>query len=174
MLFVAFCLIFPVVLFWISKFLFLHFDDTKRPSKCKKKEQKSNLGDALFFYTFYLLIHPASEAVKTIELEQIDLEVLLEVHNQDELEKSLMPTLDLLGVNNRDLRTFEVSLETSHYLASKIPDDFVKVSESGISKVETIQELKASGYQGFLVGENFMKTDNPGAAAQTFIKQLEA
>ena len=105
--------------------------------------------------------------------QQMDLEVLLEVHNQDELEKSLMPTLDLLGVNNRDLKTFEVSLETSHYLASKIPDDFVKVSESGISKVETIQELKAFGYQGFLVGENFMKTDNPGAAAQAFIKQLE-
>ena len=106
--------------------------------------------------------------------QQMDLEVLLEVHNQDELEKSLMPTLDLLGVNNRDLKTFRVSLETSHYLASKIPDDFVKVSESGISKVETIKELKAFGYQGFLVGENFMKTDNPGAAAQAFIKQLVA
>ena len=106
--------------------------------------------------------------------QQMDLDVLLEVHNQDELEKSLMPTLDLLGVNNRDLKTFGVSLETSHYLASKIPDDFVKVSESGISKVETIQELKAFGYQGFLVGENFMKTDNPGAAAKAFVKQLEA
>jgi len=105
--------------------------------------------------------------------QKMDLDVLLEVHKQEELEKSLMPTLDLLGVNNRDLGTFEVSLETSHYLASKIPDDFVKVSESGISKVETIRELKAFGYQGFLVGENFMKTDNPGAAAQSFIKQLE-
>ena len=105
--------------------------------------------------------------------QKMDLDVLLEVHKQEELEKSLMPTLDLLGVNNRDLGTFEVSLETSHYLASKIPDDFVKVSESGISKVETIRELKAFGYQGFLVGENFMKTNNPGAAAQSFIKQLE-
>ena len=103
----------------------------------------------------------------------MDLDVLLEVHKQEELEKSLMPTLDLLGVNNRNLKTFEVSLETSHYMASKIPDDFVKISESGISKVETIRELKALGYQGFLVGENFMKTNNPGAAAQSFIKQLE-
>jgi indole-3-glycerol phosphate synthase len=105
--------------------------------------------------------------------QQLDLEVLLEVHNQEELEKSLMPTLDLLGVNNRNLKTFEVSLETSRDLASKIPDEFVKVSESGISEVAAIQELKRYGYQGFLVGENFMKTANPGAAAKEFITQLE-
>ena len=105
--------------------------------------------------------------------QQLDLEVLLEVHNQEELEKSLMPTLDLLGVNNRNLKTFEVSLETSRDLASKIPDEFVKVSESGISEVAAIQELKRYGYQGFLVGENFMKTVNPGAAAKEFITQLE-
>jgi indole-3-glycerol phosphate synthase len=105
--------------------------------------------------------------------QQLDLEVLLEVHNQEELEKSLMPTLDLLGVNNRNLKTFEVSLETSRDLASKIPDEFVKVSESGISEVAAIQELKRYGYHGFLVGENFMKTANPGAAAKEFITQLE-
>ena len=105
--------------------------------------------------------------------QQLDFEVLLEVHNQEELEKSLMPTLDLLGVNNRNLKTFEVSLETSRDLASKIPDEFVKVSESGISEVAAIQELKRYGYQGFLVGENFMKTANPGAAAKEFITQLE-
>lgn len=106
--------------------------------------------------------------------QQLDLEVLLEVHNQEELEKSLMPTLDLLGVNNRNLKTFEVSLDTSRNLASKIPNDFIKVSESGISEVSAIQDLQTYGYQGFLVGERFMKTDNPGAAAQAFIKQLKA
>lgn len=105
--------------------------------------------------------------------QQLNLEVLLEVHNQEELEKSLMPSLDLLGVNNRNLKTFEVSLETSRNLASKIPDEFVKVSESGISEVAAIQELKTYGYQGFLVGENFMKTTHPGAAAKEFITQLE-
>lgn len=105
--------------------------------------------------------------------QQLDLEVLLEIHNQEELEKSLMPTLDLIGVNNRNLKTFEVSLEISRTLASKIPNDFVKVSESGIFKVDAIQELQTYGYQGFLVGENFMKTDNPGAAAKEFINQLE-
>ncbi|MDQ8014320.1 MAG: indole-3-glycerol phosphate synthase TrpC [Flavobacterium nitrogenifigens] len=102
----------------------------------------------------------------------LDLEVLLEVHNQEELEKSIMPTLDMIGVNNRNLKTFEVSLDFSKELASQIPNDFVKVSESGISSIEAIQELKPYGYKGFLIGENFMKTDNAGQAATDFIKNL--
>ena len=106
--------------------------------------------------------------------KSLGLEVLLEVHNEAELKKSLMPTLDLLGVNNRNLKTFEVSLETSKNLADKIPNDFVKVSESGISKVEAIQELIHYGYKGFLIGEQFMKSENPGESAQVFIKQLES
>ena len=76
--------------------------------------------------------------------------------NLEELEKSLMPSLDMLGVNNRNLKTFEVSLETSKNLSEKIPNEFVKVSESGISSVEAIKELKPFGYKGFLIGENFM------------------
>ena len=83
-----------------------------------------------------------------------------------------MPSLDMLGVNNRNLKTFEVSTKISKSLSEKIPSDFVKVSESGISSVEAIQDLKNYGYQGFLIGENFMKTDNPGAAAKSFINTL--
>jgi len=105
--------------------------------------------------------------------KSIGLDVLLEVHNLAELEKSIMPTLDMLGVNNRNLKTFEVSLDTSRTLAEKIPSDFVKVSESGISDVNSIKNLKTFGYKGFLVGENFMKTTDPGAAALDFIKELE-
>ncbi|WP_422083950.1 indole-3-glycerol phosphate synthase TrpC [Ulvibacterium sp.] len=104
--------------------------------------------------------------------KSLGLDVLLEVHNEVELQKSLMPSLDLLGVNNRNLKTFEVSLETSKSLSEKIPDDFVKVSESGISQIEAIKELKKYGYQGFLIGENFMKTDNPGKSATEFINNL--
>ncbi|NNF18332.1 MAG: indole-3-glycerol phosphate synthase TrpC [Flavobacteriaceae bacterium] len=104
--------------------------------------------------------------------KELGLEVLLEVHNREELEKSLMPSLDMLGVNNRDLTNFEVSLETSKELAAHIPDDFVKVSESGISNTDAIRELRDYGYKGFLVGENFMKTTDPGAAASAFIKEL--
>lgn len=105
--------------------------------------------------------------------KSLGLDVLLEVHNLEELEKSIMPSLDMLGVNNRDLKTFEVSLETSKELSTQIPDDFVKVSESGISSIEAIRELRDYGYQGFLIGENFMKTKNPGKSAGEFIEQLK-
>jgi indole-3-glycerol phosphate synthase len=105
--------------------------------------------------------------------KSLGLDVLLEVHNLNELEKSIMPSIDLIGVNNRNLKTFKVSLETSRSLAEEIPAEFVKVSESGISEVASIKKLKAIGYKGFLVGENFMKTDNPGLAAKDFINQLD-
>lgn len=104
--------------------------------------------------------------------QSLGLEVLLEVHNLEELEKSIMPSLDMIGVNNRNLKTFEVSLDYSKQLVSKIPDEFVKVSESGISSVDAVKELQQFGYQGFLMGEHFMKTNNPGLAAQSFIKEL--
>tara|TARA_R110002051_G_scaffold55112_2_gene102918 strand:+ start:12110 stop:12958 length:849 start_codon:yes stop_codon:yes gene_type:complete len=105
--------------------------------------------------------------------KSLGLDVLLEVHNEEELHKSIMPSLDMLGVNNRNLKTFEVSLETSKKLSKLIPDDFVKVSESGISSIDAIKELKPYGYEGFLIGENFMKTDNPGKSAIQFIKNLK-
>lgn len=106
--------------------------------------------------------------------KKLDLEVLLEVHNEEELEKSIMPSLDMLGVNNRNLKSFEVSLDTSRELALKIPDDFIKVSESGISNVTAIKDLKTYGYKGFLIGENFMKTEDPGSATKEFIKKLNS
>jgi indole-3-glycerol phosphate synthase len=79
----------------------------------------------------------------------------------------------MLGVNNRNLKTFVVSLEASKKLASKIPSEFVKVSESGISSIEAIKDLQTYGYKGFLIGENFMKTDNPGESAKDFIDKLK-
>ncbi|MCF4102462.1 indole-3-glycerol phosphate synthase TrpC [Gillisia sp. M10.2A] len=104
--------------------------------------------------------------------KSLGLDVLLEVHNLEELEKSIMPSLDMLGVNNRNLKTFEVSTNISKELSAKIPQDFVKVSESGISSIAAIKDLKQYGYQGFLIGENFMKTDDPGKYAKEFIQQL--
>jgi len=104
--------------------------------------------------------------------KNLGLEVLLEVHNEEELQKSIMPSLDLLGINNRNLKTFEVSLAMSKQLASLIPNDFVKISESGISSIEAIKELKPFGYQGFLIGENFMKTEDPSESAKNFISLL--
>ena len=102
----------------------------------------------------------------------LHLDVLCESHNKEELLKSIVPTVDMLGINNRNLKTFEVSIQTSKDLVTFIPDDFIKVSESGISSVSAIKELKPYGFEGFLIGENFMKTDNPGESATTFIQQL--
>jgi indole-3-glycerol phosphate synthase len=106
--------------------------------------------------------------------QSLGMEVLLEIHNEDELQKSIMPSLNMIGVNNRNLKTFEVSLETSKTLSGLIPDEFVKISESGIRTVEDIKSLQPYGYKGFLIGESFMKTENPGAAAADFINLLNA
>lgn len=105
--------------------------------------------------------------------KSLHLDVLLEVHNQEELDKSLLQTVDMLGVNNRNLKTFEVSIETSKSLSAHIPNEFVKVSESGISSTATIKELREYGFDGFLIGENFMKTKNPGLSAKSFIEELK-
>tara|TARA_B100000780_G_scaffold3412_1_gene2816 strand:+ start:8329 stop:9120 length:792 start_codon:yes stop_codon:yes gene_type:complete len=109
----------------------------------------------------------------SIFAKSLNLEVLLEVHDINEINKAIMPSLDFLGVNNRNLKTFEVNLNTSRELADKIPDDFIKVSESGINNSQSIIDLKTYGYKGFLIGENFMKTKNPGKSATQFIKKIE-
>ncbi len=105
--------------------------------------------------------------------KSLNLDVLLEVHNEAELQKSIMSSLDIIGVNNRDLKSFEVSLETSKKLSELIPSHFVKISESGISSVNSIKELQPYGFQGFLIGENFMKTVDPGQSAAQFIRDLK-
>lgn len=115
----------------------------------------------------------ANEIKKLSELAQsLNIEVLLEVHNLEELQKSIMPSLNMIGVNNRNLKTFEVGLNISKELAREIPADFVKISESGISSVEAINELKLYGFKGFLIGEHFMKTENAGKAAKELITKL--
>lgn len=102
----------------------------------------------------------------------LGLDTLLEIHNEKELSH-INEYIDVVGVNNRNLGTFETNIKASFDLAAKIPDNFVKISESGISSTETVRELQAVGYQGFLMGENFMKTDNPGFALKNFIKELQ-
>ncbi|HTE00518.1 MAG TPA: indole-3-glycerol phosphate synthase TrpC [Mucilaginibacter sp.] len=104
--------------------------------------------------------------------KSLDLNVLLEVHNLEELERSLNPNLDAIGVNNRNLADFTVSVETSYQLAEHIPAEFLKISESAISDPETIKQLKKAGFNGFLIGENFMKQADPGAAMREFVKEL--
>lgn len=105
--------------------------------------------------------------------QSLALEVLLEVHGLEELQNSSMPSLDIIGVNNRNLKTFELDLQTSIDLYEHIPQDFVAISESGISNPKDVLQLKNVGFHGFLIGENFMKTDNAGQAAKEFIAQLK-
>lgn len=103
---------------------------------------------------------------------ELGLSVLYEVHSQEELDKISDLDGKIIGINNRNLKTFEVDLEHSIALAAQIPDSCVKVSESGISDPRIISGLKEYGFQGFLIGENFMKTDNPGRACRQFIDQI--
>ena len=105
--------------------------------------------------------------------KNLGLEVLMEAHSVEQLNK-LNPFIDAVGVNNRNLKTFEVSIENSLRLIDGIPDSMVKISESGLSKAESVITLKRAGYQGFLVGTHFMNTPDPAQACASFIKEIEA
>lgn len=106
--------------------------------------------------------------------KSLGMEVLMEVHNREELDTCLNEHLDIVGVNNRNLKDFTVSLETSMDLSRYIPSDFVKISESGISSPAAIVKLKHYGFEGFLIGENFMQHSRPERACARFIEQVRA
>jgi indole-3-glycerol phosphate synthase len=106
------------------------------------------------------------------EAKQLGMEVLMEIHNAEELEK-VNDFVDIVGVNNRDLKTFTMDIETSVRLSKLIPDKFVKISESGLDSAKTIHYLRENGFKGFLIGETFMKTENPGETCQKFIAELK-
>ena len=101
----------------------------------------------------------------------LQLEVLIEMHSEEELEYAELEP-DLCGINNRNLGTFITSVDNSFRLASLLPKEAIKVSESGISNPATIRQLQAAGFHGFLIGECFMKEENPGSALSHFIKEI--
>jgi indole-3-glycerol phosphate synthase len=103
--------------------------------------------------------------------KSLGMEVLLEIHNIAELS-AINQFVDCVGVNNRNLKDFTIDINNSIFLSKKIPGNFVKVSESGINSINTINILKEHNFKGFLIGENFMKTDNPGQACNNFIRNL--
>jgi indole-3-glycerol phosphate synthase len=123
-----------------------------------------------------LLIAAVLKPEKVLNMSQLahdlGMEVLLEVHNEEELRRNNLTHVDLVGVNNRNLKTFEVSLDTSKSLSELIPNDKLAVSESGISDPNAILELRNFGFEGFLIGESFMKTDDPGTEAESFLKLI--
>ncbi len=104
--------------------------------------------------------------------QSLHLEVLLELHDETELNH-VYHKVDMVGINNRNLKTFAVDIEQSIRMASALGNDFVKVAESGISSTDTLHYFKQNGFQGFLIGENFMKTAQPGVACRNFIQSLQ-
>jgi indole-3-glycerol phosphate synthase len=105
------------------------------------------------------------------EAKRLEMEVILEIHDPSELSL-LNEWIDVVGVNNRDLKKMETDVQTSIELAGLIPGDFLKISESGIHDPETINYLKELGYRGFLIGEYFMRHENPGKACRNFIEKI--
>ena len=102
---------------------------------------------------------------------ELGLEVLLEMHSESELDYAALEP-DMCGINNRNLGSFVTDVENSFRMAELLPKEAVKVSESGISNPDTVKRLRQVGFRGFLIGENFMKTPNPGASLSDFISQL--
>lgn len=133
-------------------------------------EAKAYGADAILLIAACLTPTEIIQLAKTAR--SIELEILLEVHNTEELKTAPLSSVDVIGVNNRNLKDFSVSIETSVELAKLIPAEMVKISESGISSHDAIKTLKAVGYDGFLMGEHFMLHQNPGKAAETFIKNF--
>ncbi|AYD47260.1 indole-3-glycerol phosphate synthase TrpC [Arachidicoccus soli] len=104
--------------------------------------------------------------------KKLSLEVLLEVHGEDELAH-VCDEIDLVGVNNRNLKTFEVDIENSIRLLNILPKNKLAIAESGIDNVKVVKQLRTAGFSGFLIGENFMKNENPGEAFKNYVQQLK-
>lgn len=123
-----------------------------------------------------LLIAAALEQQKCNELaiqaHELGLEVLLEIHSTDELPY-INKEIDMVGINNRNLGTFFTDVENSFRLAGQLPQDTVLVSESGISDPDTVKRLRNAGFKGFLIGETFMKTPQPGDTLRDFLQAIQ-
>lgn len=124
-----------------------------------------------------LLIAAHLSPQRCLELAQfaqnLGLEVLMEVNNRPEIESHCNPFLDVVGVNNRNLHDFSTDIQTSIELSEYIPEEFVKISESGITQAEQILQLKECGYQGFLIGGHFMKKAEPVRACRELIANVQ-
>ena len=145
----------------------------KAPKKKRRKKHR-----VLKFFLVLLLVLLIAAALRkeqcsmlAVKAHELKLEVLLEIHSEQELEY-IEDNIDMVGVNNRNLGTFHTDVENSFRLAEKLPKEMLLVSESGISSPQTVRQLRAAGFRGFLIGENFMKTPQPGNALKEFISKL--
>jgi indole-3-glycerol phosphate synthase len=134
-------------------------------------EARANRADAI------LLIVAALDQKELVSLAGIaraqGLEVLCEAHDEQELQRALDAGCDLIGINNRNLRTFEVNLETAFRLVEKMPDACVRVAESGIQSGADVARLRSAGYEAFLIGESLMKAERPSEALTRLIEDAK-
>jgi indole-3-glycerol phosphate synthase len=132
-------------------------------------ESKSIGADAILLIAAVL---SKQEIIDLTDLtHSLGMEVLLELHGPEELEK-VYHKVDVVGINNRDLTTMKIDVNQSIIMSDLLPKEMIKISESGIENIETIIKLKSHGYQGFLIGSNFMKQPQPHLACKEFIRQL--
>jgi indole-3-glycerol phosphate synthase len=130
-------------------------------------EAKANSADAVLLIVAALSTKELSALAK--RAAELHLDVLCEVHDQEELKRALDAGCDLIGVNNRDLKTFKVDLENAFRLASSIPGNVLSVAESGIRSGVDIARLNGAGFKAFLIGESLMKADKPGDALRKLL-----
>lgn len=133
-------------------------------------ESKSMGADVILLIASILTKEEITEF--TTLAHDLGLEVLLELHERKELMKIDL-NVDMIGVNNRDLKTFHVSIQHSIDMKKDLPNEHVLISESGLDNVETVFKLYQEGFQGFLMGEYFMKTEDPGKTASSFINDFQ-
>jgi indole-3-glycerol phosphate synthase len=107
--------------------------------------------------------------LRRVAEDQLGMDALVEVHTSEEMKRAVASGATLIGVNNRDLRTFEVSLQTSLSLAREAPSDALLISESGLRAPDDLRRLREAGYHGFLIGETLMRAENPEDALRNFV-----
>jgi len=134
-------------------------------------EARANSADAVLLIVAALT--PAELENLMLGARARGLDVLCEVHNEEELQRALDAGCDLIGVNTRDLRTFKVDPDTTFRLAELLPKSVVRVAESGIRSGEDIARLRAAGYQAFLIGESLMRAERPGEALRALVASPE-
>ena len=115
------------------------------------------------------VLTPEKQQILASLAKELGLEVLLEIHSEEELVDNMVPLVDILGVNNRNLKTFETSIQNSIDMSAMLPHEVLKISESGISSLDDINELLKHDFKGFLIGEQFMKSDEPARELRKFL-----
>ena len=134
-------------------------------------ESKSIGADAILLIAAILTKNQISNFSRIAK--ELGLNVLTEIHSIDELQKCDLKNIDIIGVNNRNLKSFEVDINNSIKISKHIPSEIVKISESGIENPIDIKNLMNEGFDGFLIGERFMKSENPGASLKKFIEETK-